>query len=36
MTERGRNQSPLKGLIDKQNITLTFVFSLSGEFLPLL
>ena len=26
---------PIKGLIDKRNITLTFVISLSGEFLPL-
>jgi len=26
---------PIKGLTDKRNITLTFVISLSGEFLPL-
>ena len=35
MTERGEKSVPIKGLTDKRNITLTFVVSLSGEFLPM-
>ena len=35
MAAKGSTSVPIKGLTDKQNITLTFVVSLSGEFLPL-
>lgn len=35
MTARGEKSVPIKGLTDKRNITLTFVVSLSGEFLPM-
>lgn len=37
MTMAPRNSSavPIKGLTDKRNITLTFVISLSGNFLPM-
>ena len=37
MTMAARNSSsvPIKGLTDKRNITLTFVITLSGEFLPM-
>ena len=35
MAARGSTSVPIKGLTDKRNITLTFVISLSGEFLPL-
>lgn len=35
MASRGSISVPIKGLTDKRNITLTFVISLSGEFLPL-
>ena len=30
-----QNSVPIQGLKDKRNITLTFVVSLSGEFLPM-
>ena len=33
MAARGGKSVPIKGLTDKRNITLTFVLSLSGEFL---
>ena len=35
MAIRGERSVPIKGLTDKRNITLTFVVSLSGEFLPM-
>ena len=37
MTMATRNSSsvPIKGLTDKKNITLTFVISLNGDFLPM-
>ena len=35
MHDRGANSVPIQGLKDKRNITLTFVVSLSGEFLPM-
>ena len=37
MTMAARNASsvPIKGLTDKRNIDLTFVVTLSGEFLPM-
>lgn len=35
MASRGSKSVPIKGLSDKRNITLTFVITLSGEFLPL-
>ena len=35
MAARGGKSIPIKGLTDKRNITLTFVVSLSGEFLPM-
>ena len=37
MTMAARNSSsvPIKGLTDKRNITLTFVISLNGDFLPM-
>ena len=35
MAARGSKSVPGKGLMDKRNITLNFVISLSGEFLPL-
>lgn len=34
MSTRGSKSVPIKGLTDKRNITLTFVVSLSGQFLP--
>lgn len=34
MAARGSKSVPIKGLTDKRNITLNFVISLSGEFLP--
>ena len=33
--ELNADQTPIKGLTDKRNITLTFVISLAGEFLPM-
>ena len=35
MHDCGANSVPIQGLKDKRNITLTFVVSLSGEFLPM-
>ena len=35
MATKGSKSVPVKGLTDKRNITLNFVVSLSGEFLPL-
>ena len=35
MAARREKSVPIKGLTDKRNITLTFVVSLSGEFLPM-
>ena len=35
MAEKGSKSVPVKGLTDKRNITLNFVVTLSGEFLPL-
>ena len=35
MAQSGSSSVPVKGLTDKRNITLTFVVSLSGEFLPM-
>ena len=35
MAASGSSSVPIKGLTDKRNITLTFVVSLAGEFLPL-
>ena len=34
MAARGSKSVPIKGLSDKRNITLTFVVTLAGEFLP--
>ena len=35
MHNRGANSVPIQGLKDKRNVTLTFVVSLSDEFLPM-
>ena len=35
MAEKNSKSVPIKGLTDKRNITLTFVISLAGEFLPM-
>ena len=35
MATRGSKSVPIAGLSDKRNITLTFVVSLAGEFLPM-
>ena len=35
MASRGAKSIPIAGLSDKRNITLTFVMSLAGEFLPM-
>ena len=35
MAARNSSSVPIKGLTDKRNITLTFVITLSGEFLPM-
>ena len=35
MAERGAKSVAIKGLSDKRNITLTFVVTLAGDFLPL-
>ena len=35
MAKKGDKSIPIKGLTDKRNITLTFVVSFTGEFLPL-
>ena len=35
MASHGSQLVPIKGLTDKRNITLNFVVTLSGEFLPL-
>ena len=35
MAEKNSKSVPIKGLADKRNITLTFVISLAGEFLPM-
>ncbi len=35
MATQGSKSVPIKGLTDKRNITLTFVVSYSGEFLPM-
>ena len=35
MAKRGEKSVLIKGLSDKRNITLTFVITLPGEFLPL-
>jgi len=35
MAKRGDKSVSIKGLSDKRNITLTFVITLAGEFLPL-
>ena len=35
MSQHGSNYVAVKGLTDKRNITLTFVITLAGEFLPL-
>lgn len=35
MAATNSQSEPIKGLTDKRNITLTFVISFSGEFLPL-
>lgn len=35
MTTHGSKSVPIAGLSDKRNITLTFVVSLTGEFLPM-
>lgn len=35
MASLGSKSVPIKGLSDKCNITLNFVITLSGEFLPL-
>ena len=35
MSKRGEKSVPVKGLSDKRNITLTFVVTFSGEFLPM-
>ena len=35
MATRNSSAVPMKGLTDKRNITLTFVISLPGSFLPM-
>ena len=35
MAEKNPKSVPIKGPTDKRNITLTFVISLAGEFLPM-
>ena len=35
IAEKNSKSVPIKGLTDKRNITLTFVISLAGEFLPM-
>ena len=35
MAKRGEKSVPLKGLSDKQNITLTFAVTFTGDFLPM-
>ncbi|KAL9954832.1 hypothetical protein ACROYT_G042413 [Oculina patagonica] len=35
MAEKNSKSVPIKGLTDKRSITLTFVISLAGEFLPM-
>ena len=35
MAKKGDKSIPIKGLTDKRNITLTFVVSFTGEFLPM-
>ena len=35
MAAQGSKSISIKGLTDKRNITLTFVISLSGKFLPM-
>ena len=35
MAEKNSKSVPIKGLTDKRNMTLTFVISLAGEFLPM-
>ena len=35
MAARNSSSVPIKGLKDKRNITLTFVISLNGDFLPM-
>ena len=35
MAEKNSKSVPIKGLTDERNITLTFVISLAGEFLPM-
>ena len=35
MAEKNSKSVPIKGLTDKRTITLTFVISLAGEFLPM-
>ena len=35
MAARNSSSVPIKGLTDKRNITLTFVISLNGDFLPM-
>ncbi len=35
MAKSGSKSIPIKGLTDKRNITLTFVVTLAGDFLPL-
>ncbi len=35
MAKKGSTSVPIKGLMDKRNITLTFSITLSGTFLPM-
>ena len=35
MAAHGSKSVPIAGLSDKRNITLTFIVSLAGEFLPM-
>lgn len=35
MAKTGDKSVPFKGVSDKRNITLTFIITLSGEFLPM-
>ena len=35
MAKKGDKSIPIKGLTDKRNISLTFVVSFTGEFLPM-
>ena len=35
MAARNSSSVPIKGLTDKRNITLTFIITLSEEFLPM-